>query len=497
MSGTSGEYGLEGERVFGGVNVTFEGLKGTNPLLLKSYTDELQGECSLDSIIQKASHVRDELATLDAFSSVSHSVSQSTSNPSEVDVVFKVREERRRYSLGSTINKRGKIGFEASAFFPNLLGTLSTSKFSLETFGGSSRELNVSHFTPKIFSSNINMVYSLSKSLVDHSKSSAFTESSFGSLVKFSDLTGRHNLTVESRIRDLPKSPYGQTEARPQKHDSTILRGQTLKNSICYSWNRIKSCNPEAREDCSSAANEKGGLFAPFKMSHTKTTQQLSLEVAGFSGDVSFLKTQGFYNWSSKLSRARGRPKFLKNINIDFSLGFGAMLPNPFNKVAFRTSVHDKFFLGGNCGAHYCLPGFAPRSVGACTQFKEETQAKESSGLSGSRGSVCLGGDMFVSSEARVSHPIDLSGVGTSIRPNVEAFVSGAVVMDKSDFVGGEGQSLAKRLGRHARAATGFGISVPFGPADLSLLLSTPLKSQSTDMLEGFQLGMRMTYAPL
>lgn len=456
---------------------------------------EIQGERCMDSIIRRASHVEDELSSLDAFSSVSHSVSRNASKPSEVDVVFKLREAKKRYTLGSTINKQGRVGFEASAFFPSLMGTLSTSRLSIETFGSNSREVNISHFTPRVFSSSMNMVYSLSKSLVDYSKCSAFTESSFGSLVRFSDPANRHNFAIESRIRELPRSLHSQIEAQSQGHapsskELPSTQGvQSLKNSLCYSWNHIKSSTNREKEP---------PTFAPFKISSSTTTQQLSLEVTGFGGDVSFVKTQGFYTWSSKLSRTRENASLLKHLNLDVCLGLGALLPNFLNRPTLRTSVHDRFFLGGNCGAHYCLPGFAPRSVGSHMQVAGDfLQERGSYEACGERGNVCLGANAFVSSEVRVSHPIDLSKVGVDVRPNLEAHLSGAVVLDKGDCMSRGSRSLLGRFGEGVRAAAGLGFSLPFGPADLSLMFSAPIKCQKTDMPEGFQLGMRMTYAPL
>lgn len=462
---------------------------------MEDYKGEIQGESCLDSIISKANHVQDELSSLDAFSSVSHSVSRNANNPSEVDVVFKLREGKKRYTLGSTINRQGRLGFEASAFFPNLLGTLSTSRLSVETFGSNSRELNVSHFTPRIFS-NMNMVYSLSKSLVDYSKSSAYTESSFGSLVRLSDPAGRHNFAIESRIRELPRSLHNQIEALSQEHASSLREQsdsqgfQTLKNSLCYSWNRIKS----------NTNREKGHpTAAPLKVLSSTTTQQLCLEIAGFGGDVCFVKTQGFYTWSSKLSTTRENASLLKHLNMGVHLGLGVLLPNLLSTPPLKTSMHDRFFLGGNCGAHYCLPGFAPRSVGPCMQVAGNFLRARGGGSEacGERENVCLGSDAFVSSELRVSHPIDLSRAGVDVRPNLEAHVSGAVVLDKGDYMDGGGRSLLRRFGEGFRAAAGLGLSVPFGPANLSLMFSAPIKCQKTDTPEGFQLGMRMTYAPL
>ncbi|OII72460.1 uncharacterized protein cubi_00455 [Cryptosporidium ubiquitum] len=502
MPGTSEEFNSGERESVGQVNVTFEGLNNISPILLKSYKYVFQGEHDLNNIIRKANSVQEELSSLDAFSSVSHNVSPNTNNPLDIDIVFKLRESKKRYTLGSTINKQGKIGFEASAFFPNLLGTLSTSKFSVETFGSNSRELNISHFTPRIFSSNINMVYSLSKSTVDYSKSSAYTESSFGGLVRFSDPNNRHNFTIESRIREFPRSLHEQIGEGPQEYGVTTSSKlfdhqsiQTLKNSLCYSWNQIKSNNYNEKEENLSRTETKRFEIVPFKIHSKKTIQQLSFELAGFNGDVSFIKTQGFYTWSSKFSRIRGCTNFFKNPSIDFSLGFGALLPNLINRSIFKASMHDKFFLGGNCGAHYCLPGFAPRSVGTCKHIIGVQGKGKNPTIGENRGSVCLGGDAFVSSELKISHPLDLSGMGTDVKPNLQAFISSAVVLDKNDY--NKKKQLLGKFIQNIRAATGFGFSVPLGPADLSLLFSAPIKHLHTDMLEGFQLGMRMTYTPL
>ncbi|KAH8581893.1 uncharacterized protein ELE39_003696 [Cryptosporidium sp. chipmunk genotype I] len=450
----------------------------------------------------KAKNVQEELSMLNAFSSVSHDVRPNANNPLDIDVVFKLRESKKRFTFGSTINKQGKIGFEASAFFPNLFGTLSTSKFSIETFGTNSRELNIIHFTPRIFSSNIDMVYNLSKSIVDYNRSSSYTENSFGGLVRFSDPNSYHNLTIESRIREFPRSLHEKIGERLQEYGADSSSGlfghqaiQTLKNSICYSWNRIKNNYHDFKEGDSSRTEAKKRPNALFKINSSNTIQQLSIELAGFNGDVSFIKTQGFYAWNSKFSRNKDSASFLKNPSLDFCLGFGFLLPNFINKSIYKVSLHDKFFLGGNYGAHYCLPGFAPRSVGPCARVVGTQGEEENSEINENKENLYLGGDVFVSSEVRISHPLDLSGMGTDVKPNLQAFVSSAIVLDKSE--NREKRSLLERFRQNIRATTGIGFSVPLGPADLSLLFSAPIKYKNTDMLEGFQLGMRMTYAPL
>ncbi|CUV04432.1 unnamed protein product [Cryptosporidium hominis] len=501
MPGASMEFNSSDGKPIRRVNVVFEGLKSINSNLLNSYKHVFQGECDFENIIMKAKNVQEELSSLDAFSSVSHNVTPNPGNPLDIDVVFKLRENKKRFTLGSTINKRGKIGFEASAFFPNLFGTLSTSKFSIATFGTSSRELSISHFTPNIFSTNIDMVYNLSKSIVDYNKSSSYTENSFGGLVRFSGPNNHHNLTVESRIREFPRLVHEQIGERLQDCDTDSSNRffgqsiQTLKNSICYSWNKIKSNHYNEKDEDSSEAGTEKRSNAFYKINSNHTIKQLSVELAGFNGDVSFIKTQGFYTWSSKLSRNRYGFNFLKNPSLDFCLGFGALLPNFINNSIFKASMHDKFFLGGNCGAHYCLPGFAPRSVGPCTYITRAQGKEEDSKIVENRENVYLGGDSFIVSEARISHPLDLSGMGTDVKPDVQAFVGSAIVLDRND--NREKRSVLEKFRQNIRVTTGIGLSVPLGPADLSLLFSAPIKYRSTDTLEGFQLGMRMTYAPL
>ncbi|KAF7458350.1 sorting and assembly machinery component 50 isoform X1 [Cryptosporidium felis] len=475
------------------VNVYFEGADNVS-----NYENKLRGEKDVEKLKIHAENIKQELSFMDAFSTVSHDLIQNKDCPSEVDITFKLKENKKRFTIGSTINKQGKIGFEASAFFPNLLGTLSTSKLTFETFGSNSREFHLNHFTPKIFSSEFNMTYNLSKSMVDY-KSSSFIENSLGGSVRFSDRNRHHNISIESRIRDPPIDLQVKPEDELQcNNQSSMLNcssvAQTIKNSVCYSWNRIKSSNGEHSKVSSSQSINKY-IGPPFNVS-SNTIEQLSLELAGFGGDVHFIKTQGFHNWNATISKAGVGFYFPKKLGLDFNLGFGILIPNFIHrKPLFKTALHDKFFLGGNSGVHYCLPGFAPRSVGPCTQIAKDISKSKT--IDNGYGESSLGGDGFASMELRASHPVNLNSVGIDLRPNLQAYLSGATVLNKSDYLTGDRKTFMERFRQNIRASTGVGLSVPIGSANLSLLFSVPIRHQVTDTLEGFQFGVRMAYAPL
>ncbi|KAH8740176.1 hypothetical protein FG386_001837 [Cryptosporidium ryanae] len=418
--------------------VKFDGICQTNPEYFRKYRETILRENNFNKLIEKVDSIHKELSSLDSFSSVIP-ILNTKNGDSEVDVTFKLVESKIKCSVGSTINKQGKVGFELSAFIPNLLGTLSSTRLTLETFGRRSREFNLGLFTPMLLNSDVNMSYCIFNNKVDDRSTPPYANNYFGSKLKFSDKLGVNSLSLESSIRGTHANIID------NKNHYIIEKApiRTLKNSIGYSWNKARKKFIESKDGTES-----------------DTLSQLSIEYAGFNSDVKFIKIEAFQKWRSTLKRHIKRPFFLSNLCLNLSLGLGILLPN-FSKGKFelKTTIHDRFFLGGNSGFHKCLMGFASGSVGPC--LKEGVDLNKD--LNSKPKDMYVGSNGYLSGELTLQYPLNMNKYGFSIEPNLISYVNAATIINGNNTISmnncnfSDKNKILENFKRTIRASTGIG----------------------------------------
>ncbi|KAK6588475.1 hypothetical protein RS030_4633 [Cryptosporidium xiaoi] len=420
-------------------SVRFDGISQTDRDFLRKHRETILKETDFNKFIEKVNAVQQELSSLDSFSSVIPVVNTKNEN-SEVDVTFKVRKSRIKYSVGSTINKKGKVGFEISAFIPNLFGTLSSIRLGLETFGKKSREFSFGLFTPMLLNSNLNMSYSLFNNTLNDNNT-PFSNNYFGSKLRLSDKFGANNLTLESSMRETHAN-LDNGESTCEKHfKETPMK--TLKNSISYSWNKNSHSSNEIKNDTKS-----------------NTIRQFNIEYAGFNSDVQFIKIEAFQQWKTMFRRCIEKPAFFNNLHLGLNLGLGMLLPN-FSKGNFglKTTIHDRFFLGGNNGFHRCLIGFASGSVGPCLKGDVDASTTTNSRPK----NTYIGGNGYLSGELTLQYPLNMNKYGFNIEPNLMSYINVATIVDGHDTIlTGNGSFSDKKeildnFKRTIRASTGIG----------------------------------------
>ncbi|KAL7067171.1 hypothetical protein ACR3K2_23760 [Cryptosporidium serpentis] len=484
------------------VKVKFEGLKHVNSSYLNFYNKKFENIKDMGSLLQAVKGVHEGLISTGVFSDVIPYITTDPEVKSKVDVKFHCVENKFHYTIGSSVNKKGRIGVEASAYIPGIFGSLSTAKLNFEASGQQSGECGASIFTPNIFGSNFNMLYNIYKTMIDHRQTSSYTEKSFGGILRISDMFGRNSICFESRARDIVTTRFPSNDEDNLSSFASILKipSQSIKNSIGYSWNRIKQHNPSTDQDnlvIEKSIEPLEYIGDQQEVIPSMAITQLSSEYAGLNGDVTFLKFQGSHKWRGSFAKYINF-KFVKNLNFEFNMAFGILLPNIFSSgYPLVSTIHDRFFVGGNFGYHNCLRGFAARGIGPCELRCDSNQ--EQIGTSKPIYDY-LGGEGFSLAEFQISYPLKLDFLKFGImKPHLTGFISAASIIEKTkDLIKPKCDvDRCTILLQGLRASTGIGLMFPINSANLSVTLSTPLKYCHTDLLENVQLGIRLVYSPI
>ena len=182
---------------------------------------------------------------------------------------------------------------------------------------------------------------------------------------------------------------------------------------------------------------------------------RLSAEVAGPPGDVAFVRTEAQAELSMPLGRIWTLPW-----QGHASAACGLLFP------AGRSCPQDRFHLGGASGLA-ALKGFAEHGAeprAPCARRKDEDTAEDAQG-----------GEAMASLFASASAPCRLLPVDGA---RLLCFLGCGVLRSNR----------AERL----RASAGLGVAIPLGPGSLELTFAQPLRYSSHDVLQKWQLGLRL-----
>ncbi|EFN81682.1 Sorting and assembly machinery component 50-like protein, partial [Harpegnathos saltator] len=354
-------------------------------------------------------------------------------------VTFKVREMRR---LGGGINtmvgdNEGSLMISAKA--PNLFGrgeriqveysygTKSSINFNISAFKPFPRNLYNAALTSTIFNTTHDFPWS------------GFKENDKGMLfdVEFNPTSiSKHNIQYETAFRNITCSKQAAFRVREQC-------GPNLKSALRYIWTIDKRDSP---------------IFPV-----TGSFMRLTTEMAGFGGDIGFLKNELAIqsNWSP-------------SEYLTFQLGFQSGLLNAISND-MKINIADHFFLGGPLNLRgFDLRGCGPRYDGNS-----------------------IGGEIYWAAALHMYTPLPFrpgrNSFGDLFR--LHGFVNGGNLSNFSFTYGNIYNANMKIFTENVRCAIGGGLAMKLGHiARIELNLIAPLMFTRSDVLQQFQFGIGVHY---
>ena len=347
---------------------------------------------------------------------------------------------RRQLTIGANVDKEGHACCDLKLVQPNILGSKASATATVSSTATAAREFSLRFSSP---------VWRYMGDLEFSRKTREETSSGYSSICTQGlfqiggglNQLGSWRLDADWSLRDL--DPKG----GPQHFPSMQLQQEQLrsmKTSLKYSTSRY--------------AEIFSGLL------HAKVT----MELAGPPGNVSFFKGE------ATVKAGLPFPALGRLWHGHLSMGCGLLLP------AGRSCPQDRFHLGGASGAS-SLKGFAERGAEPREFCLRKTSDDK---MSPSECKEChqdaQGGEAVASFFAAVSTPCEFLRL------------EGAQLLG---FMGcGVLQSMHSR-GEIFRVSVGGGVALPLGPGNLELTFAQPLRRSSSDVLQKWQLGLRLHIA--
>jgi len=356
---------------------------------------------------------------------------------------------RRQFTLGANVDREGHACCDLKFFQPNILGSSISSTATVSSTATAARDFAL-RFAAPVPAGSLHGASTAEVEVARKSRQEA-TAAGYSSIYTqclFQLLGGLHlgmnwKLDAEWSLRDL--NPTG----APGFYPSLQLQKealQSMKTSLKYSMSRY-------------AQMGDGVLHA-----------KVAMEIAGPPGNVTFLR--------SEAAVKAGLPvlKWGRIWHGHLSMGCGVLLP------AGRSCPQDRFHLGGASGS-YGLKGFAERGAEPrekCYKVRTE-ELKDNKDANIEREHYdAQGGEAMASLFAAVSTPCEFLRVEGA---QLLAFGTCGILQ----------RSLQKR-GEKLRMSVGGGIALPLGPGTLELTFAQPLRCSSTDVLQRWQLGLRLQF---
>ncbi|XP_025152669.1 sorting and assembly machinery component 50 homolog isoform X2 [Harpegnathos saltator] len=419
-----------------------DGLMRTKDDIVKSQVTDLFKAKDFQDVIIRAYKVQEKLETLGCFRRIGIYIDTSQgpeATPDGVEVTFKVREMRR---LGGGINtmvgdNEGSLMISAKA--PNLFGrgeriqveysygTKSSINFNISAFKPFPRNLYNAALTSTIFNTTHDFPWS------------GFKENDKGMLfdVEFNPTSiSKHNIQYETAFRNITCSKQAAFRVREQC-------GPNLKSALRYIWTIDKRDSP---------------IFPV-----TGSFMRLTTEMAGFGGDIGFLKNELAIqsNWSP-------------SEYLTFQLGFQSGLLNAISND-MKINIADHFFLGGPLNLRgFDLRGCGPRYDGNS-----------------------IGGEIYWAAALHMYTPLPFrpgrNSFGDLFR--LHGFVNGGNLSNFSFTYGNIYNANMKIFTENVRCAIGGGLAMKLGHiARIELNLIAPLMFTRSDVLQQFQFGIGVHY---
>lgn len=340
---------------------------------------------------------------------------------------------RRRFEVGANVDKEGHACCDVKWVQPEIFGSKASATATLSSTATTAREFSLRLSSPVWRASGDLEVSRKKREETASGYSSICTQGLFRLGGGLNQL-GSWRLDADWSLRDL--DPKG----APQHYPSMQLQQEQLrsmKTSLKYTTSRY--------------AEVFSGLL----------NAKVAMEVAGPPGNVSFLRGEATVKAGVPFN-ALGR---LWQGHL--SMGCGLLLP------AARSCLQDRFHLGGASGTS-SLKGFKERGAEPRELCAQRTlELKESD-----RHQDAQGGEAMASLFTAVSTPCHFLRL------------EGAQLLGFLGF-GVLQRSLHSR-GEIVRVSAGCGITLPLGPGSLELTFAQPLRSGAADVLQRWQLGLRL-----
>lgn len=419
--------------------VTVDGLSRTKDDVISLAVKDLFTADNFEEVIKKAHTVRQNLQSLGCFRNIAIHIDTSSgpgSSPNGYEVTYEVKELK-RVTGGVTTHVSDNAGVVTiGGFLPNLFGRGESLRGEISYGSNKSNNTNISFVKPYI--SPYNPVVTLSAfggetdypasgySLAENGLLSDFT---FTSLEKI-----KHKVQYEATWRRLGVGRQSSFFVRNKT-------GSTLKSCFRHIMTLDKRDNP-ILPVCGNLA-------------------QIKSELAGFGGNVSFLKNE--------LSFQLNVPLYKGDVVVQAGLNLGIINPLSDEEI----NVADAFYLGGPVS----LRGFDIRAVGP----KQDDNY--------------VGANMYWAAAVHVFSPLPFrpatGGLGDLFR--LHTFLNCGNI---GQFNFSDPQAFFNKQQEEMRLAVGLGIAVKLGSmARAELNYCFPLKAGGTDgKVEGVQFGIGIDF---
>ncbi|CAK4668040.1 hypothetical protein LEN26_021391 [Aphanomyces euteiches] len=436
-------------------NVTVRGNKRTSPTLFENELQAAYDARTFSEVVESLNEAAVELRSFGIFDSVDILLDKAVDGSRhETDVTITVKESR-MVSLYAGVESGDVEGAaNTKCTLVNPLGNAEQIEFSATHSLSGSDAQKFTYRKPKFLGQALWFNANASNEVEVHERFSSYREKFRGGTVSVSDYDGVHDLAFNLGWRDI-------VPVRNKKIPNTYAASPSImaeavpstKSSIKYTY------NDDQRND--STLPTAGRLL------------RASTEVAGFWGDVQFVKGEAELQHNIPIGPIAFNYPIL---NLMLSTRFGAVRSYGSDQ-ARPARISDRFFLGGPLS----LRGFNHKGVGPRANPDDGGVTKGDA----------LGGEVFYSVGASLGFPFPLPllailGVRGHLFANAGSLMGWERVLDSQNWM--------KNVLDDTRAAVGVGIVMGTRFGRLEANYSWVLKTVQGDRIKRGQIGLGMHF---